>query len=38
MVGTTWSEFVPEKRDLWWEEAELVGKARKQAENIMAGC
>ena len=38
MVGTTWSEFVPENRELWWEEAELIGKARKIAEEAMGKC
>lgn len=35
MIGTPWSQMIPEKKELFWEAAELVGKARKQAEEIM---
>ena len=38
MIGTPWSQLVPENKELFWEAAELVGKARKQAEEIMGKC
>ncbi len=38
MIGTPWNQLVPSTKELFWEAAELVGKARKQAEEIMGKC
>ena len=35
MIGAPWSRMLPDKKEILWEAAELVGKARKIAEEIM---
>ena len=35
MIGAPWGGMLPERRELLWEAVELVGRARKQAEDIM---
>ena len=38
MIGAPWGRMWPDRKELLWEAVELIGKARKQAEEIIAGC
>ena len=38
MIGAPWGRMWPDRKELLWEAVELIGKARKQAEEIIEGC